>query len=101
MHGGSDSPKAVPLAQPRVLTAQERALVNWFVEGPVGRPELRAQAGAALVVATCSCGCPSVYLEVPSEVAPARLDGSDPDVRHGQDASFTPGRRARMGGRSM
>jgi hypothetical protein len=81
-------PESVPLAQPRPLTSHERALVDWFVDGPVNSPEMRAQADAASVVATCSCGCPSVDLEVPPGVPAAPLNSDDPDVRNSEDASF-------------
>ena len=89
MHENTEAPTAVKLPQPRGLGARERALVDWFLDGPVGSPELRAQADAAVVWATCSCGCPSVHLEVPSTVSSAALDSNDPDVRSGEDASFT------------
>jgi hypothetical protein len=54
----------VPLPEPRPLTARERALVDFLLAGPLGRDELRRQAETAQVVGVCSCGCPSVYLEV-------------------------------------
>jgi hypothetical protein len=88
MHDDVELPRAVPLVEPRRLSAAERALVEWFVDGPVSSPALRAQVAAASVVATCSCGCPSVHLEVPAPFPAARLDRDDPDVRTGGDASF-------------
>ena len=46
----------------------ERALAEYLAQGPLGSPELDAQVDSALVVGTCSCGCPSVFLEVDPSV---------------------------------
>jgi hypothetical protein len=51
----------VPLAEPRALTAAERALLEALV-GRAGHAGLRAQADTAIVDSVCSCGCPSVGL---------------------------------------
>lgn len=53
----------VPLAEPRPLSAAERALLDALVER-TGHDDLRAQARTAVVRSTCSCGCPSVGLRV-------------------------------------
>lgn len=52
----------VPLGSPRALTQKERAIIDFLVNGPSGSPALCALAEAVEVVATCSCGCPSVWL---------------------------------------
>ncbi len=57
-------PNPVWLARPRDLTAKERALLDFLLAGPLGKPELRAQAETARVVGVCGCGCPSVQLGV-------------------------------------
>jgi hypothetical protein len=54
----------IPLASPRALTTEERALLDFLLAGPLGDDRLRAQAATARVVAQCSCGCPSVGLAV-------------------------------------
>ena len=66
---------AVPLEEPRALTARERAILDFLASGPLGQEALRAQAEAAMVVSECSRGCPSVWLAI-DEAAP--------------DAVFTP-----------
>jgi hypothetical protein len=78
-------PEPVPLARPRALTQKERALIDILLAGPLGKPELRRQAASARVVGVCSCGCPSVHLEVdpsapratftPEEAPFGRADG--------------------------
>jgi hypothetical protein len=65
----------VPLADPRPLAPHERALIDFLIAGPLGRPELRAQADMASVVAVCSCGCASVWMEV---------DGSAPSASYAE-----------------
>ncbi len=80
--------RPVRLPHPRALSADERALLDWFVDVRAKTSRIRAQADVALVVATCSCGCPSVHLGVASGAPVAALDGRDPDVRNGGDASF-------------
>lgn len=65
-----DTPtKLVPLGEPRPLTPREQALIDYLLDGPLGRAELREQAKAARVVSSCSCGCPSVGLDI-DPVAP-------------------------------
>jgi hypothetical protein len=51
---------------------------------PLAKPELGEQARVVQVVGTCSCGCPSVFLEV-DESAP-RAIYSDADSPLGADA---------------
>ena len=43
------------------------------VVAPLGRPELREQVGGVVVVAACSCGCPSVGLRADGPSLPADL----------------------------
>jgi hypothetical protein len=69
-------PKKVPLEEPRPLGEVERHLLDFLLAGPRGRPELRAQAGSAEVVAGCSCGCPSVWLSVDPDAPTATIDAS-------------------------
>jgi hypothetical protein len=66
VHGQDDEPavQQVPFPKSRPLTTKERALIDFLLDGPLGRAELREQAQTARVVGVCSCGCPSVYLEV-------------------------------------
>jgi hypothetical protein len=54
----------VPIAEPRPLSPEEQALIEFLLDHPLGRPELREQARTAQVVSSCSCGCPSVGLAV-------------------------------------
>jgi hypothetical protein len=42
-------------------------MIEFLIHGPGGTPGLRRQADRAKVVATCSCGCPSVWLGIPDE----------------------------------
>src|SRR2546430_6862610 len=50
---------------------REEAIIDFLITGPLGRAELRAQAAPARVVATCSCDCPSVWIDSdPSAPAP-------------------------------
>jgi hypothetical protein len=69
--GYSAPPKLVPLQEPRPLSHRERELLEFLIEG-CDSDELREQVAQAEVVATCSCGCPSIGLrgdgpEVPRE----------------------------------
>jgi hypothetical protein len=61
----------VELEEARGLTSDEAAVIDFLIAGPLGRDELRAQAAGARVVATCSCGCPSIWIEI---------DASAPDA---------------------
>jgi hypothetical protein len=54
----------VALDTPRGLSAEERALIDFLLSGPLGDDQLRAQAASARVVTRCSCGCPTVGLTV-------------------------------------
>jgi hypothetical protein len=67
----------VPLDQPRPLGPDERALLDFLLNGPVDSAELRAQAETALVNGVCSCGCPSIRLAVDDETPRALLDGPE------------------------
>jgi hypothetical protein len=67
----------VPLSEPRSLTAKERALIDFLLAGPMGQAELRAQAETAQVVGVCSCGCPSVWIEVDPAMPPAHFGNDD------------------------
>jgi hypothetical protein len=88
MESDESTPEVVPLDEPRDLSAGERALLDRLLTGSAATDELREQAKTARVVGTCSCGCPSVTLEVASTAPPARWTEPHPDVRHGQDASI-------------
>jgi hypothetical protein len=63
----------VPLREPRRLTPKEREVLDFLLAGPLGRGELRDQARTAHVAAVCSCGCPSVWLEVDPATPSARF----------------------------
>jgi hypothetical protein len=72
----------VPLGEPRPLSAEERRLLEYAAGAPLGGTRLRAQTEAAQVVAECSCGCPSVGLEVDHSVASVSFDPTEtPDGR--------------------
>ena len=82
-------PPNVPLDEPRPLTDGERALVDRLLTFEAAPEELREQAKVARVTEVCSCGCPSVVLDVTDDAPAARLDPDHPEVRHGQDRSIT------------
>lgn len=42
-------------------------MLEFLVRGPSGTASLREQAEVVEVVATCSCGCPSVWLDAPGD----------------------------------
>jgi hypothetical protein len=69
--------KLVPLAEPRPLSGMERELVNFLLDGPLGRRELRDQATTARVASACSCGCPSIGFDVDPSVPKARFRPED------------------------
>ncbi|HVH50839.1 MAG TPA: hypothetical protein VM690_01735, partial [Gaiellaceae bacterium] len=72
----------VALAEPRSLTPNEEAMIDFLISGPLGRKELRTQAATARVVATCSCGCPSVWIEAdPSAPVAVYTEAETPDGR--------------------
>jgi hypothetical protein len=73
MSGGDLLPEKVALARPRALTAKERTLIEFLLDGPLGSGELRRQAETVRVVGTCSCGCPSVFLEADPSTPSARF----------------------------
>ncbi len=58
----------VTVDDPRPLTPAENAVLALLlgVEFP-GVDALRVQAGSALVVGGCDCGCPSIAFEVPDD----------------------------------
>jgi hypothetical protein len=64
----------VPLDKPRAPSAQERLLLKHLADAPLAGPGLQAQIDAAQVVAECSCGCPSVWLEVDASVPSVSSD---------------------------
>lgn len=70
-------PEQVLLPEPRPLTARERELIDFLVAGPLGRAELREQAKVAQVIALCSCGCPSVFIEVDHDEPAARFSKTE------------------------
>jgi hypothetical protein len=49
-------------------------LVTFLLAGPVGPVDLRNQTATAKVVATCSCGCASVWLGVADDAPRATFD---------------------------
>jgi hypothetical protein len=51
-------------------------LIDFLLEGPLGRDELRKQAATASVAGVCRCGCPSVWLDV-DPATPAAVFRSD------------------------
>jgi len=67
----------LPLAAPRPLTAEERALLEALLRHPGSKPELTEQAKTVQVDATCSCGCPSVFLAVDDGAPPAIYSDAD------------------------
>ncbi|MFL5914824.1 MAG: hypothetical protein ACJ752_04200 [Gaiellaceae bacterium] len=72
----------VPLTEPRPLSEEQRRLLEHLARAPLGKPGLRAQIEAAQVVAECSCGCPSVGLEVDQSVPSVSFDPAEtPDGR--------------------
>jgi hypothetical protein len=72
----------VPLDEPRPLSEEERRLLEHVASAPLGKPGLRAQIYAAQVVAECSCGCPSIWLEVDQSVPSVSFDPTEtPDGR--------------------
>jgi hypothetical protein len=83
------APPSIPLDEPRPLNDGERALVDWLLTSPAAPPTLTGQVRLARVTEICSCGCPSIVLDVPDDAPTARLDPDHPDVRHGQDLSIT------------
>jgi hypothetical protein len=56
----------------RALSVEERAIAEWLLQhdDPPATPFL-SQLDVARVVGRCSCGCPTVYLEIPEETPPA------------------------------
>lgn len=74
----------IPLVEPRPLTPKERTLIDFLLDSPLGRDELRKQAASSRVAGVCSCGCPSIWLAVdpatpsakfrPEETAIGRTD---------------------------
>jgi hypothetical protein len=76
---GADEPvpTKVSLDVPRALTARERALIDVLLEGPLGRAELREQAGVTQVIGLCSCGCPSGYLDVDPSTRRASFEAEE------------------------
>ena len=58
--------------EPRPLSLAELAILNALLASDfLGAAELRAQLPAVTVVGNCDCGCPSVDLVVPTDVAPS------------------------------
>lgn len=69
-------------------------MIDFLISGPLGREELRAQAATARVVATCSCGCPSVWIETEPS-APAFVYTQAPAGTPGHVALTAYQRKAR------
>lgn len=63
-------PQTVLYGEPRPLTAEERALVEWLV-GQVAFPELSEQLETVRAIGYCTCGCPSVTLATDGPAVPA------------------------------
>jgi hypothetical protein len=52
------------MIEPRPLTGAELAVLDALLSNDfVGAAELRAQAGRAVVVGRCDCGCPTIDIE--------------------------------------
>jgi hypothetical protein len=76
------NPVRLPSAEARALTSGEQAIIEFLIAGPLGRDELRAQAAGARVVATCSCGCPSIWIEAEASAPDASYSEAEtPDGR--------------------
>jgi hypothetical protein len=73
----------VPLAEPRPLTAEERALLDVLLRHPLSKRGLTEQAKTVQVDATCSCGCPSVSLAVDERAPLAAYSDADSPVGAG------------------
>jgi hypothetical protein len=71
------NPKMVELDAPRPLKWDERALLDFLLDHPIARDELRAQAERAEVVSECDCGCRSVGLEPHAAAPSARYTAED------------------------
>lgn len=67
----------VELAEPRELSVQERLLISYLLRHPLATPGLTAQAEVVRVAATCSCGCPSVWLSVDLTAASASFKADE------------------------
>jgi hypothetical protein len=75
-------PEQVLLAEPRPFSSREEAIIDFLNSGPLGRNELREQAATARVVATCSCSCPSVWIEAdPSAPVAVYTEAETPEGR--------------------
>lgn len=61
MHGSGESLSQV--REPRPLTAEERALIEWMLRDSSGARFVEQLAGAQ-VVSGCDCGCASINLEI-------------------------------------
>ena len=67
-------PEGYHTVTPWIISKTETAsLIDFLIGGPLGSAELRTQVAATRVVTKCSCGCPSVGLEVDASVPSARV----------------------------
>ena len=94
---GNDVPKIVQLPKPRPLDADERALLDFVLSGPLGRDDLRAQAATAEVVARCDCGCRSVTLKADPETPSAHFTKEESIYGVADSVELTAWGRSRAG----
>ena len=87
----------VPLPKPRRFTARERALVELLLDGPLGRDELRDQARTAQVTGVCTCGCPSVWLEVDPAAPSAQFSPAESPYGSAEAVDITAVQRKKRG----
>jgi hypothetical protein len=67
----SDEP-AIPIPQDRLLTSQERTLIEWLlVHAEPNASEFLPQLEAARVCWKCSCGCPTINIEISQSIPSA------------------------------
>ena len=77
---GENAPQMIDLSEPRDLNAVERVLLDFILDGPDVRPELRAQGDSAEVVSVCDCGCRSVGLRPDPALPDAPYTAEDSSV---------------------
>jgi hypothetical protein len=60
----------------RPLTTDERRVLDLMLSAEFeGVEELRCQAGEAVVIGRCRCGCPTIDLDVSSDSPPSAIPG--------------------------
>src|SRR5262245_58508108 len=89
---GADIPKLVDLSAPRPLSADERRLLDFLLDGHGVHDELRAQADSVEVVSVCDCGCRSVGVRPGSNAPDVPYTAKRPYfglTAHGRSATAT------------